>query len=234
MGQKASPVSVRLQLNKNWISKWFSQKKFSDQLAEDFLLKSTISKKLGRTAGINRIEIQRNTQEIKVIVQTSKPGIVIGRNGQGITDLKKLLLKTLQTHREKIQKIKLWKIKNYEPAANSKDKIDVEVVEIREPELYANLIGLNVAAQLEKRISYRRAIKQAIAKIVQNRKVLGVKIAVSGRLDGAEIARGEKFSDGSIPLSKFRANVDFAKQIAYTTFGTIGIKVWLYKKEETK
>lgn len=232
MGQKASPKSVRLQLNKNWSSKWFSDKKFSDLLIEDLLIKKIIYKKLGRTSGINKIEISRSVQEIKIIIETSKPGIIIGRNGQGISDLKKILSKSLQLHREKINKIKSWKIKNFQPQKITLDKIEIEIIEIREPETYANLVALNIAQQLEKRIAYRRAIKQTISRIIQNRKVLGVKILVSGRLDGIEIARREKFIKGSIPLSRFKANIDFARENAYTSYGVVGIKVWIHKKNE--
>lgn len=232
MGQKTSALSIRLQLNKDWSSKWFSDKKFKDLLIEDLLLKSIIAKKLGRSAGINKIEIQRKTQEIKIIIHTSKPGIVIGRNGQGISDLKKLLSKVLQSHREKTSKIKSWKIKNYNNKEIVKDKIDIEVMEIREPELYANLVALNIAQQLEKRMSYRRAVKQVISRVMQNKKILGIKVAVAGRLNGVEIARREKFVKGSIPLSRFKSNIDYAAQSAYTTYGIVGIKVWIYKKKE--
>ena len=234
MGQKATPVSVRLQLNKNWTSKWFSDKNFADTFAEDVMLKKVIEKKLGRNAGVARIEILRSAQEIKMIVETSKPGIVIGRDGQGITEIKKLLAKALNAHREKTNYIKSIKIKNFAPKKVAQDKIDIEVMEIREPELYAKLVALSVAAQIEKRVSFRRAIKQAVTRATKNPKVLGIKITVAGRLDGAEIARREKIISGTIPLARFKSNIDYAQENAYTTYGVIGIKTWIYKKEENR
>ncbi len=231
MGQKASPISLRLPITKDWSSRWFSEKKMSDFIAEDDLIKSLIIKKIGFQGGINKVVINRSAQEIKIIINTSKPGIIIGRSGQGVNDLKKLISNKIMSFRQKTNQIKTWKIKNYSKPKITLDKIDIKVNEIREPETYANLVAQNIASQIEKRVAYRRAIKQAITKSSANKKVLGIKVSVSGRLDGVEIARNEKFGIGSIPLSKFKKTIDYAKQTANTTYGAVGIKVWIYKQE---
>lgn len=225
MGQKVNPVSFRLMVNKNWRSKWFSERNYATILAQDLSIRKTIKLKLGRTAGINVVEIERNAQELVVNIHTAKPGILIGRSGQGITDLKDLILKNLN-------KIYVSPISiNKKPAKKEPaTKIKINVIEVKNPDMCANLVAQNIATQLEKRVSYRRAVKMSIEKILHHREVKGVKVNVSGRLGGVDIARREKFIDGSIPLGTLRSLIDYAQVDAYTTFGTIGIKVWIYKK----
>ena len=225
MGQKVNPISFRLVTNKNWRSKWFSERDYALLLAQDITLRKAIDAKLGRNAGVNHIEIERNPQEIVVNIHTAKPGIIIGRSGQGVIDLKNYIEKSL----EKIVMPIVANLSAEKKKAITK-KIKINIIEIRNPEANANLIAQTVASQLEKRVAYRRAVKMAIEKAKQHREVKGIKINVAGRLGGAEIARGEKFLDGSIPLGDLRSNVDYAFTNAFTTYGTIGIKVWVYKK----
>lgn len=228
MGQKANPNSVRLVINKDWKSKWFSQGNFTIFLLEDIKLKRALLKKLGKTSGIANVNIQRNPQQILITIYSSKPGIIIGRSGQGINDLTHFLENELNIMKKSftynVQKL-LSKSQDNK-ALNSKIKIDI--VEVRDPELNVELVAQNICLQLEKRIAYRRAVKQAINKVMQ-KKAKGVKVHVAGRLGGVEIARSEGFSEGSIPLGTFKANVDYAYVPAHTVYGIIGVKVWIYK-----
>lgn len=223
MGQKANPHGLRLQLNKNWTSRWFSANEYPNILLEDLIIKEEIRKKLGRGASIQKIEIERSAQKIKFFIYTAKPGIIIGRSGQGIVQLNEFIKKQLE-------KIRRNKRNHWSKPAKSKkeitEKINLEIMEIRDMEIHASLMAQHIASQLEKRVAYRRAIKQALSKISQKAK--GVKISVSGRLNGVEIARREKFTEGSIPLSTFKSKIDYASENAYTTYGVIGIKVWIY------
>jgi len=225
MGQKVNPISFRLVLNKAWRSKWFSDRDYSLLLAQDIMLRREINKKLGRNVGIDSIEIERNPREIVINIHTAKPGLIIGRSGQGVNQLKEHLEKGLQTVTLPILSAKTDAKKKVLTS-----KIKLNIIEVRGPEMHASLIAQTIAAQLEKRVSYRRAVKMAMEKAKQHREVSGIKIKVAGRLGGVEIARREKFLDGSIPLSALRSQIDYAQTDALTTFGTIGIKIWVYKK----
>ena len=225
MGQKVNPISFRLVINKNWRSKWFSERDYAMLLAQDITLRGAINKKLGRNVGINFVDIERNQQEVVINIHTAKPGLIIGRSGQGVNELKVYLEKEVN----KIDYPIYIKNKLKDSSTNTR-KIKVNIIEIRNPESCASLIAQNIAQQLEKRVAYRRAVKMAIDKAKQQKDVKGVKIKVAGRLGGVEIARREKFLNGSIPLSALRSNVDYSFTNAFTTFGTIGIKVWVYKK----
>lgn len=224
MGHKANPNSLRLILNKNWQSKWFTQRNFALYLIEDIKIKSAINKKLPKI-GIASINIYRDAQQIKITIATSKPGMIIGRSGQGIIDLTKFLEKEIVLIRNQFSYT--FK-KHYILDKNLTNKIKIDIMEIRDPESVAVLIAQNIAQQLEKRVAHRKAIKQAISKVMQ-KKALGVKVIVAGRLGGVEIARTETFSEGSIPLGTFKANVDYGFDTAFTVYGTIGVKVWIYK-----
>ena len=202
MGQKINPKSIRLGLRKNWDSQWFSDKKYCDFVIEDYQIRKSVSEKLPKGA-IGDVKIERRTGEVNVNVHTSRPGIVIGRSGQGTIDLKNMLQKKI------------------------KDKINVNIIEIRKPELHACLVAQNIAYQLEKRVAFRRAMKQAIQRAIEAG-AKGIKVKVSGRLGGADIARSETLSAGSIPLQTFRAEIDYSCVDAITTYGTIGVKVWIY------
>jgi len=203
MGQKINPKSIRLGLRQSWDSRWFSDKKYRRFVVEDYEIRKSIFEKLPKGA-IGDVKIERRTGEINVNVHTSRPGIVIGRSGQGTIDLKNMLQKKI------------------------KDKINVNIIEIRKPELHAYLAAQNIAYQLEKRVAFRRAMKQAIQRAIEAG-AKGIKVRVSGRLGGADIARSETLSAGSIPLQTFRAEIDYSCVDSITTYGTIGVKVWIYK-----
>lgn len=203
MGQKVNPVGLRLGIIRGWDSKWFSKRNYAEWLHEDLGIKKLVNNKL-RHAGVSRIEIERTTDKIKVIINTSKPGIVIGRKGSGIEELRKELEKEFHKN------------------------IALNVHEVRKPELEARLVAQNIVEQLEKRVAFRRAMKQAIARTMKAG-AKGIKVACSGRLAGAEIARSEQSFEGKVPLHTLRADIDYTIEEAYTNYGRIGVKVWIYR-----
>lgn len=205
MGQKVNPRSLRLQLDKDWQSKWFASKQtYADQLVEDVKLRRAVEGKLSRRAGVSRVDIERSPNLITVTIYTSKPGVVIGRGGSGAEELKKLLVKI----------------------CNAPVKVSIE--EVKRPETNAKLVAENIAGQLERRISFRRAMKMAAENAVKSG-AKGAKITVAGRLNGAEMGRRETVANGSIPLHTLRADIDYAHAEAKTTYGIIGVKVWVFK-----
>ena len=206
MGQKVNPHGLRIGIIKDWDTKWYANKKnFSEFLIEDFKIRKHIKSKLF-ISGIARIEIERAANKVKVNVHTAKPGLVIGKGGTGIEELRKEL--------EKL----------------TGKSVLINITEIKVPELSAQLVAENIASQLEKRISFRRAMKQAMARTMKMG-AKGIKTAVSGRLGGAEIARTEHYHEGTIPLQTIRADIDYGFAEADTTYGKIGVKVWIYKGE---
>ena len=206
MGQKVNPHGLRVGVIKNWDSRWFANDStFGDTLVEDYNLRKYLKKELF-TAGISKIEIERDDKRVRLHIHCAKPGMVIGRNGAEIEKL-----------RENCQK-KLGK------------PVVVNIVEIKNPDADAQLVAENIAAQLEKRISFRRAMKLAICRAMRLG-VKGIKTQVSGRLGGAEIARSEQYREGTIPLQTLRADIDYGFAEADTTYGRIGVKVWIYKGE---
>ena len=209
MSHKVDPISNRLGIIKDWNSKWFNKKKRADYLREDSLIRDFIKKKLAKAA-IEKIIIERSANLINIIVYSARPGIIIGRGGTGVEELKKEIKKKIQ----------------------EKSEVRLDIQEIRKSEVSAVLVGQNIAEQLEKRMPFRRVLKKSIGQVSQNKNVKGVKIAVKGRLDGTEMARREWLKDGRIPLQTLRADIDFAKVNAYTTYGVVGIKVWIYKEIE--
>lgn len=206
MGQKVSPTSFKLSINKDWKSRWFGSRKYKEFLQEDVAVRSFLSKKL-KNMSVDRIEIERGPDMLLIIINTARPGLIIGRSGSGIEDL-----------RIGIQKL-----------IKRKTAIKLDVQEYKNPEMSAAIMAESMVEQIEKRIPYRRVLKQTLAKIIANKAVKGAKVFLSGRLDGNEIARTEHLENGSLPLQTLRADVDFAKSTAFTTYGTIGIKVWVYK-----
>lgn len=206
MGQKVNPHGLRVGVIKNWDSRWFvSDKDFGDTLVEDYNLRKTLKKKL-YLAGVPKIEIERDASKVRIHIHCAKPGMVIGKGGAEIDKLKEECEKLLG-----------------KPVA-------INIVEVKNPDLDAQLIAENVASQLEKRISFRRAMKQSIGRAMRfNAK--GIKIQCAGRLGGAEIARAEQYHEGTIPLQTLRADIDYGFAEAATTYGIIGVKVWLYKGE---
>ena len=207
MGQKVNPISMRLQLNKNWRSKWFVDKRnYAEFLKSDLAVRKLINDKLGSRASINKVEISRTPNLVTVTIATAKAGVVIGRGGTGVTELK-----------DAIEKI-------YETTTR------VNIEEVKKPDMYAKLVAENIAHQLERRMSFRRAIKSTAAATMRAG-AKGVRIQVSGRLNGAEMSRREKEVAGSVPLHTLRADIDYAQAIARTPAGIIGVKVWIYKGE---
>ncbi len=204
MGHKVSPISFRLQVNKNWSSRWFAGKDYAKLLHEDLKIRKFILKELGMRAGIASVEIERNANQVSVTINTAKPGVVIGRGGAGATELK-----------AKLAKLTTGKIK------------DINVFEVKNPDGNAQIIADSVAQQLERRIAFKRATRQAVEK-AQKVGVKGIKIMVGGRLNGAEIARSEFVIKGKIPLATINAQIDYATSKAKTTYGILGVKVWVY------
>ena len=207
MGQKTHPVGFRLNVNKAWSSKWFAEKNnFADSLEEDVKIRRYISFRLPN-AGISNVEINRTSKKVSVTIYTARPGIVIGRGGEEVNKLKKELRQL----------------------TNKKDA-QINISEVKRPELNAALVGMNICQQLKKKISYRRVINKAM-QATMRMGANGIRINVAGRLGGVEIARSEKYSDGSVPLHTLRADIDYALSEAHTAYGIIGVKVWIYKGE---
>ncbi|MCX6729683.1 MAG: 30S ribosomal protein S3 [Candidatus Saccharibacteria bacterium] len=207
MGQKVNPISMRLQVNKDWRSKWFATKRdYATYLAKDLSVRRLIHTKLGSRAAINKVDIERSPNLVTVTIYTAKAGVVIGRGGTGAQELKAAI--------EKIY--------------GAQTRVNIE--EIKKPELHAKLVAENIAHQIERRISFRRAIKSTAAATMRaNAK--GIRVEVSGRLNGAEMSRREKEVQGSVPLHTIRADIDYSAARAQTPAGVIGVKVWIYKGE---
>ncbi|MGL5973251.1 MAG: 30S ribosomal protein S3 [Oscillospiraceae bacterium] len=206
MGQKVNPHGMRVGIIKGWDSRWFAKDNvFGDILVEDYKLRKFIKNKL-YAAGIPRIEIERDAQRVRIHIHCAKPGMVIGKGGSEIEKLKK-----------EIEKI-------------TKKPVSVNIVEVKQPDLNAQLVAENIAAQLERRISFRRAMKQCIGRTMRLG-AKGIKTQVSGRLGGADIARSEHYHEGTIPLQTLRADIDYGFAEAHTTYGRTGVKVWIYKGE---
>ncbi len=204
MGQKVNPIGLRVGVIRSWDSRWYAEgEKYIENLHEDLKLRKYIKSKL-KHAGVSKIEMERAAQKLKIIISTARPGVVIGKKGTGIDTLK-----------ADIQK-------------QTKNEVFLNIQEIRKPDLDAQLVAENIALQLEKRISWRRALKKAMAASVRSG-VRGIKIMVSGRLDGAEIARSEWYNEKSVPLHTLRADIDYGTAEALTTYGIIGIKTWIYR-----
>jgi len=214
MGQKVHPISFRLGITQNWRSRWFNKKQYQQFLKEDYYLREFLVKKLAK-AGIDRIEIERLANAINITVLAARPGLIIGRGGTGIEDLKKDLRSLLHKKLKVALKVDL--------------RLTVE--EVKGAETRAAVIAQGIVEQIEKRLPFRRVMKQTIERVSQNKDVQGVKVMIKGRLDGNEIARKEWLRKGRIPLQTLRAAIDYAPATAFTTYGTIGIKVWIYKKE---
>jgi len=208
MGQKVNPISYRLQVSKNWSSKWFSRKSdFKKWLVEDIKIRELIEKRFESRPTIAKINIERSPNLTTIIIQTAKAGAVIGKQGSGINELKKQL------------------------EIITKGPIRINVEEVKKPELNAKLVAENIGFQLGKRMNFRRAVKMASANTM-NAGAKGIRVEVSGRLNGAEMSRREKFIEGSVPLHTLRADIDFHIHHAQTIAGIIGVKVWIYKGEK--
>lgn len=217
MGRKVNPFIFRLGELTTWRSRWFNSKKFKNFLEEDYNLRDFVFQKL-RKSGLSHIEIERSQNNIKIIIFTSRPGLIIGKGGVGIESLK-----------NEIERFYERKIKTDKTA---KVNIKLQIEEISKPDSNAQIVGQQIADQIEKRIPFRRTLKQALDKVAQDKEVKGVKVMLSGRLDGSEMARREWLSKGKVPLQTLRSDIDFARVNAYCRYGVIGIKVWIYKGEK--
>ncbi len=205
MGQKVNPHGLRVGVIKDWDSRWYAEADFADNLVEDNKIRTFIKKKL-KSAGISKVEIERASDRVKLIVHTAKPGIVIGRGGAEIEKLKK-----------EVQKM-------------TTKKVFIDIKEVKRPDKDAQLVAENIAAQLENRISFRRAMKSCMQRTMRSG-ALGIKTAVSGRLGGADMARTEFYSEGNIPLQTLRADIEYGFAEADTTYGKVGVKTWIYHGE---
>ena len=205
MGQKVNPKSIRLKINEIWQSKWFGRLNYRDNLISDIEIRKLLNVKL-KDAAISKIAINRDSNKVSIDIHSGRPGVVIGRGGAGTDEIKKLLAKTI------------------------KEKIQINIIEVKKPDGDAAIIAQGIANQIEKRIPFRRAMKQAIEK-AKTAGAKGIKVQISGRLNGADIARSEKLAYGTVPLSTFKSVVDYKYLTALTTYGIIGIKVWVYKGE---
>ena len=205
MGQKVNPIGLRIGINKTWDSRWYAKKDYQKNLHEDIAIRNYLTKRL-KGGEVSKVEIIRYPEKINVIIHTARPGIVIGRKGAEVEDISKELGRFTDLN------------------------IQIKIKEIKNPELDAKLIASNVARQLEGRVAFRRAMKKAITYAIQAG-ARGIKISCAGRLGGAEMARSEHYKEGMIPLHTFRADIDYGFTEANTTFGSIGVKVWVYKGE---
>jgi len=206
LGQKTNPIGLRLGINRSWDSVWFDEKNYALKLHEDIILRNYINNRLSH-ASISRIEISRTSKRVSVTIHTARPGIVIGRGGTEVETLK----------------AELKKFMGYD--------VNINVSEIKRPGLRAELVGQNIAQQLEKKVNYRRAVKKAIQSTM-SMGAEGIRVCVSGRLNGNEIARSETYREGQVPLHTLRANIDYTIEESHTSYGTIGVKVWIYTGEK--
>jgi len=217
MSHKVHPIGYRLGINVGWNSRWFDAKKYPQKLSQDIAIREYLTKKL-RGAGVERIEIERTSNQISVIIHSSRPGIIIGRAGAGAEGLNKDIARVMRKVAKGVDE--------------QEAQLKIEVREVRNPESFASLVGLSVAEQIERRMPFRRVIKRSMERIMINKEVKGARIMLSGRLGGAEMARKEWIKEGNMPRNTLRSDIDFSVQEAYTTYGVIGIKVWIYKGQK--
>ncbi|MEK7146707.1 MAG: 30S ribosomal protein S3 [Patescibacteria group bacterium] len=215
MGHKIRPDSLRLGITKNWNNRWFNKKDAKNLLEEDLIIRDSVKEKINQ-AGIDCIEIERRGNIVRINIKAAKPGLVIGRGGKGIDDLKKAIEKS-------VAKLNLKKQRK------SSNVYNLNVEEIRRSDISSNVMAQNIAWDLEKRLPFRKTMKHYLELISQSKEVKGVKLKFAGRLDGNEIARREWLAKGRMPLQNLRADIDYGEATAFTTYGTIGIKVWIYK-----
>lgn len=219
MTHKVHPKVFRIREITDWLSRWVSKKKFSRYLEEDFKIREFLKKKIGKF-GIEKIEIERFSGKIIVMIFSARPGLIIGRGGEGIEELKKALEKELVKEKPSFAK-----------ATEGKQEIKIEIREVRNPWASASLVAQWITQQIEKRIPFRRILKQTLDKIMSQKGVEGARVEVAGRLDGAEIARTEWLRRGRLPRQTIRADIDFSQAEALCTYGKVGVKVWIYKGE---
>ena len=205
MGQKSNPIGLRLGINRDWDSTWFDERNFSDRIKEDLVIRNYVTNKY-KTASIAKVQIKRTAENASVTISTARPGLIIGKGGSEVDLLKKHLKKLVGYN------------------------VQVNVSEIKRPALISKLVGQSIAQQLEKKVNYRRAIKKSIQSTMQVG-AAGIRVCISGRLNGAEIARSETFREGRVPLHTLRSNIDYAIVEANTSYGIIGVKVWVFNEK---
>jgi small subunit ribosomal protein S3 len=206
MGQKVNPISMRLGINRTWDSRWFASKEYATYLHEDFRIRKFVEDKLGKSASVSKVVVERPTKKVRVIVHSARPGVIIGKKG---ADIEKL--------RSEIGKM-------------TSSEVSLNIVEIRKPDIDAKLVAASIADQLERRIAFRRAMKRAVQSALRGG-ALGIRINCGGRLGGAEIARMEWYREGRVPLHTLRADVDYGTATAFTQMGACGVKVWIFRGE---
>lgn len=218
MSHRVHPKAYRLREANDWNSRWLIKKNLSEYLKEDFLIREFLEKRL-KDSGVQNIEIERFSGKVNIIINTSKPGFIIGRGGKGVEDLKRDLEKIISKFSKK-------------SPATKKRELRVEIREVRNPWIHAELVAQWVAQQIERRMPFRRVLKQALDKADLNKEVEGIKVEVSGRLNGTQIARREWLKRGRLPRQTLRAEIDYATARAHCSYGVIGVKVWIYKGEK--
>lgn len=211
MGHKINPIGFRIGITQGWKSKWFSKKEYKSNLKQDINIRQAVAKKW-KAAMIAEVEMERSAKMVKVVIKTARPGVLIGRGGTGVEDIKNFIRDNFFRN-----------IKNL--------NLKVDIQEVKRFEESASIVAQNIVEQLEKRMPFRRAMKSMLEQVMKNREIKGVKIELSGRLGGAEMSRREWAAKGTLPLHTMRADIDFARATAFTTYGTLGVKVWLYKGE---
>lgn len=208
MGQKVSPVGFRVGINREWASRWFGGAKYSEFLKDDLAIRAFLAARL-KNMSVDSVRIERGNNAVRIMILSGRPGLIIGRGGTGIQDLQQKLATLL----------------------GNKVPLQLEVQEMKSPDASAAVVAESIVDQIEKRTPYRRIMRMALMKLMASRDVKGAKLQLSGRLDGAEIARLEHMEEGSLPLQTLRADIDFVRATAHTTYGTVGVKVWVYKGE---
>lgn len=211
MGHKVNPQGVRIGITSDWKSRWFSKNDFAAQLKGDVKIRELVFKRL-KNAAVGNVEVERSVGSVKIVIKSARPGIIIGRGGTGVEDIKKLI--------------------NDNFFKQKKLNLKVEIEEIKNMEESAMVIAQNVTEQLEKRMPFRRVLKTTIERMMENKRIKGIKVEISGRLGGADMSRREWSAKGNLPLHTLRADIDFAKAVARTTFGVIGVKVWVNRGEK--
>ncbi len=223
MGHKVHPIAFRIPYVERWRSQWFHPRAYRRFLREDIAIRAHLEERL-KKAAVQRVEIERSPGILRIIVHSARPGMIIGRGGGGIEQLRRELEKVLTKARRTLP----WDTKNTETRPG---EVKLQIEEVRRPETHAVLVAKTITEDLERRIPFRRVLKQTVEKVMQTGIAQGVRIALSGRLDGSEIARSEWASQGKIPLQTLRAAVDYGEATAKTSYGTVGVKVWIYKGE---
>ena len=237
MSHKVHPKSYRIRGIEDWNVSGFYGKRMSQYLEEDFLIKDFLRKKL-KEASVANIEIEHSANKLNIIIETARPGLIIGRGGEGIESLKQLVEQKLQSANKKGVNREIYPVKSASQSeavsrkAGQFDRVKIEIKEVKNPWVKASLVAQMAAQQIEKRIPFRQVLKKTIERVITNREVKGIRMEVAGRLNGIEIARREWLAQGRLPRNTLRADIDYAQEEAYCTYGKIGIKVWIYKGDK--